>query len=40
LFKLKIAYEEKIEEKSFRTRKNIKKILEQEIKVQEIFKII
>jgi hypothetical protein len=30
----------KIEEKSFRTRKNIKKILEQEIKVQEIFKII
>jgi len=38
--KLKIDYEEKIEEKSFRTRKKIKKILQQEIKVQEIGKII
>ncbi len=31
-------YEEEIEEKSFRTRKKIKKILRQEIKVQEIRK--
>ncbi len=38
--KLKIDYEEKIEEKSFRTRKKIKKSLEQEIKIQEITKKI
>jgi hypothetical protein len=34
--KSKIDYEEKIEEKNIRTRKKIKNILEQEIKVQEI----
>ncbi len=38
--KLKIDYEEKIEEKSFRTRKKIKKSLEQEIKIHEITKKI
>ncbi len=38
--KSKIDYEEKIEEKNIRTRKKIKNILEQEIKVQEIWKII
>jgi len=38
--KLKIDYEEKIGEKSFRTRKKIKKSLEQEIKIQEITKKI
>jgi hypothetical protein len=32
--------EEEIEGKSFRTRKKIKKILEQKIKVQKIRKII
>jgi len=43
LFKMffkKNDYEEEIEENSFRTRKKIKKILKQEIKVQEIRKVI